>query len=122
MMLARPVELGQEVMVLLPHNISGLLLEVVYNLRNGLIWLDTDEQMDMVLVNLVYLNLEVPVLLLRDLHCFKKVVSYRIENLPPVLGREDKMIPQEGLCMVKSFILAHNSNIVKFLSFDGAFS
>jgi hypothetical protein len=78
--------------------------------------------MDMVLVNLVYLNLEVPVLLLCDLHRFEEVVSYRIKYLSSVLGREDKMIPQEGLCMVKSFILAHNSNIVKFLSFDGAFS
>ena len=100
--------------MLLPHKICRLLFEVVYNLRDRLIRLDTDEQMDMVVVYLVYLNLEVPVLLLCVLHRFKEVVSYRIEHLSPILGREDKMIPQEGLCMVESFILAHISiNIVK---------
>jgi len=78
--------------------------------------------MDMVLVNLVYFYTEVPVLLLCGLHRFEEVIPDRIQYLSPVLGREDKVVPKEGLCMVESFILAHNSNIVKFLSFDGAFS
>lgn len=68
----------------------------------------------MVLVNLVYFNIEVPVLFLCGLHRFEEVIPDRIQYLSPVLGREDKMIPQEGLCMVETFILAHTSiNIVK---------
>ena len=114
MVLPRPIELGQVVVVFLPHKICRLLLEVVYHPRNGLIRFDTDEQMDMVLVYLVYFNLEVSVLLLCGLHCFEEVIPDRIQYLPSVLGREDKMIPQEGLCVVESFILAHTSiNIVK---------
>lgn len=90
------------------------MLEVVYNTRDGLIRLDTDEQMDMVLVYLVYFYLEVSVLLLCYLHCDQQVISDRIKHLPSVLGREDDMIPEESLCVVKSFIFAHTPiNIVK---------
>jgi len=101
-------------MVLLPHKISGLLFEVMYYIGYRFTWFDADKQMDMVMVYLIYLYTEVAVLLLGYPHCFKKVVSYRIKHLPPVLGREDKMIPQESLCMVESFIFTHISiNIVK---------
>ena len=101
-------------MMLLPHNICRLLLEVMYNSSDRFIRFDTDEQVDMILVNLVYFYLEVPVFLLCYFHCGKQVISNRIEHLPPVLGREDEMITQKGLCMVKSFIFAHTHiNIVK---------
>ena len=90
------------------------MLEVVYNSRDSLIWLYADKQMDMVLVYLVYFYTEVSVLLLGYFHCCKEVISNRIKHLPTILGREDKMIPQEGLCVVKSFIFAHTPlNIVK---------
>lgn len=76
-------------MMLLPHKICRLLLEVVYNSRDSLIWLYADQQMDMVLVYLVYFYTEVSVLLLGYFHCCKEVISNRIQYLPTVLGRED---------------------------------
>ena len=102
-------------MVLLPHKIGGLLFQVVYHIGNALTRFDTNKQMDMVLVYLVYLDTEVSVLLLGNFHSGQKVVSYRIEHLSTVLGREDYVVSKEGLGVVKAFVLAHTENIVKNL-------
>ena len=89
MVLSRPIELGEIVVVFLPHKIGGLLFQVVYHIGYAFARLYADKQMDMVLVHLVYLDTEVPVLLLGYFHCRKEVVSDRIQYLPTVLGRED---------------------------------
>lgn len=76
-------------MMLLPHKISGLLFQVVYNISYAFARLYADKQMDMVLVYLVNLDTEVPILLLGNFHSGQKVVTDRIEYLPTVLGRKD---------------------------------
>lgn len=89
MVLSRPVELGQVVVVLLPHKIGRLLFQVVDYIGNTFARLDADKQVYVVLVYLVYLDSEVPVLLLGYFHCCKEVVPDRSQYLPTVLGRED---------------------------------
>ena len=65
------------------------MFQVVYHIGNALTRFDTNQQMDMVLVYLVYLDTEVAVLLLGIFHSSKKVITDRIEYLSTVLGRED---------------------------------
>lgn len=88
MVLSRPIELGEIVVVLLPHKIGGLLFQVVDYIGNTFARLYADKQVYVVLVYLVYLYAEVSVLLLGCFHCRKEVVPYRIQYLPTILGRE----------------------------------
>ena len=88
MVLPRPIELGEIVVMLLPHKIGGLLFQVVGYIGYAFTRLYADKQVYVVLVYLVYLDSEVPVLLLGCFHCRKEVVPDRIQYLPTVLGRE----------------------------------
>jgi len=86
MVLSRPIELGEMVVMLFPHKIGGLLFQIVNHIGNTFARLYADKQMDMVLVYLVYFYAEVSVLLLSYLHCGQQVIPNRIQNLPSVLG------------------------------------
>ena len=115
MVLSRPIELGEIVVMLLPHKIGRLLFQVMDDIGNTLAWLDAYKQVYMVLVYLVNLDAEIAVPFLCIPHCSKQVIPYRIEAFPTVLRGKYKMISKECLGVVEAFIFAHVLNIVKFL-------
>ena len=114
MVLSGPIELGEIVVMLLPHKVGRLLLQVMDDIGNTLARLDAYKQVYMVLVYLVNLDAEIAVPFLGIPHCSKQVIPYRIEAFPSVLRGKYKMISKECLGVVEAFIFAHVLNIVKF--------